>query len=355
MTTLLIASLYAVKFAGGTPNDFVNSLADATQLPVVMSQGDPKTLAPAEFETSGVDEISRAIRSQLKLLIYPGTDLVIGDQKLSRNLVSENNVQRFRGENVQGELTFRVNFEESVSGAGGATARAPQASLPINGIPLPPTAIKEGKISFKTEKMDALQLNLIGSTLSKPVRTHWIYNEAPVFLNVKDVAEFDLMKLVAKAVGARLVSNQKEYFFDLDPVEIKKRAVATLQAEATSSTASRRNNADTQAPARNFRISVINALSPAQLSAALAETGSTAKFDLDSRSPLTRLAVQRVQQIDAERQNRPQNGPGGGQPAIMSRIDNSRMATLSVDSRFGVRMEIPILDQNGRPGGVVRL
>lgn len=357
MTTLLLATLYAVKFGGGTPNDFVTALADSTQQSVVMTQGDAKYLPAAEFETTDVDTMARAIRAQMKHMILPGSDLVIGDQLLAKQMVSEGRQTRFGVSGVEGAITIerRSQVEQEVSRRIPAVKAPTEALLSVNKIGMPSTALKDGKVTFKTEKADALQISMLSGVLSKPVKVHWIYSESPIFVNVKELPEFEFLKWTAKAVGARLTSGAKEYSFDLDPVEIRKRAVLTIQAEPLPQQRDR-GNSNSQVQARNFRVAVINALTPAQISAALADTGSTTRIELTSRSPLTRIAVQRVQQIDAERQNQPRQGPPGqSQPGIMQRVDSSRMAVLTVDSRFGIQMEIPILDQNGRPGGVVRL
>lgn len=359
MTTLLLATLYAVKFGGGTPNDFVTALADATQQNVVMTQGDAKNLSPSEFETTDIDTMARAIRAQMKHMILPGTDLVLGDQLLSKQMVSEARQIRLSGLEFNTVEGGRIAADVEVSRRAASGAMPPtEALLSVNRIGMPATAVKDGKITFKTEKADALQLPMLTGILSKPVKVHWIYSEAPVFVNVKDMPEMEFLKWSAKAIGARLTSSAKEYSFELDPVEIRKRAVLTIQAQPVpqGGRGDSRNEVNSRQQAKNFRISIINALTPAQISAALAETGSSTQIELNARSPLTRIAVQRVQQLDAERQNRPQQGPPGqAQPGVMQRVDSSRMAILTVDSRFGIQMEIPVLDQNGRPGGVVRL
>ncbi len=349
MTTLILASILAVKFAGGTPNAFIAALSTDTQQNVMMTQGDGAILARAEFETSDLNEMSRAVRAQLSHAILPGTDLILSDQFVARELVAENQGQRVLREGGEVEIVIRANEAVSRSSATDGSRRS--GRFEPNRIALPKTAVQDGKVTFKTEGNDALQIPMVGQALSKPVKVHWFYDRAPIFVHVKDQPEEEFARWLAKAVGARLVVNAKEYAFELNPSEARKRAVATIQKEPLPE-----RNAASQTAARNFRIACLNALTPAQISAALAESGSTTRIELGPRSPLTRLAVQRVQQIDAERQSRPVQGPPGqAQPTIMQRVDPSRMAVLIVDSRFGVRMEIPVLDQNGRPAGVVRL
>lgn len=349
MTTLILASIFAVKFAGGTPNEFIAALSQDTQQNVMMTQGDGTILSRAEFETSDLNEMSRAIRAQLQHVILPGTDLIISDQLVPRELVAENQVQRAVREGAEVEIILRAN--EALARSDGAEGARRTGRFEANRIALPKTAIQDGKVTFKTEGNDALQIAMAGQALSKPVKVHWFYDRSPIFINVKDQPEEEFARWLAKAVGARLVVNAKEYAFELNPTEARRRAVATIQSEPLP-----QRNAESQTAARNFRVACLNALTPVQITAALAESRSSVRIELTQRSPLTRLAVQRVQQIDAERQSRPMQGPPGqAQLTIMKRVDPSRLAVLIVDSRFGVRMEIPVLDQNGRPAGVVRL
>ena len=346
MTTLLLASMFAVKFAGGTPNQFIAALALDTQQNVMMTQGDGKIISRAEFETGDLNEMARAIRSQINHAILPGTELILSDELVARNLVTRARFQRVRG---NGEATEEIALLQAIEGAQGRPDRSGAAQFEPNLIALPKSAIQDGKVTFKTEGRDALQIAMTGPALSRPVRVHWFYDKSPVFVHVKDQLEEDFWRWLAKAVGARLVVNAKKFAFELNPVEARRRAVATIQREPLP-----QRNAEGETRERNFRIACVNALTPVQISAALAQSGSTTRIELGPRSPLTRLAIQRVQQIDAERQARP-GPPGRTQPTIMQRVDPSRMAILIVNAQFDVNMEIPVLDQNGRPAGVVRL
>ena len=344
MNTLLLATILAVQFRGGSANDFTTFLADATKQNVVMTQGDAKLLGPAEFEVADLGEMARAIKAQLKHTILPGNELVLSDQLLSRRRVAPT---VFRG-NPEREQAVEVE----VSRSGRVTFEAPteETAAQVNFIGIPPTAVTEGKVTFRTEKGDAIKLENLATTFGKPVVVHWLYSEAPVFVNVKEMPELDLMKWSAKAVGARLNVTAKDYQFELDPGEIKKRAVATIREMPIRE--SRRATIAEQTKARDFRVACLNALSNSQIAATLAEAGSEGRFELSPRSPLTRLALQRIREIDpaSNSGNAYQRGNG-----ILQRVDPSRSAMLMVDSRFNVRMEIPVLDANGRPAGVVRL
>ncbi|MBC8064926.1 MAG: hypothetical protein H7Y17_08860, partial [Chlorobia bacterium] len=229
-----------------------------------------------------------------------------------------------------------------------------EAMLSVSPSGLPPSALVAGKVTFKTEKANALQVPLLSGSFSKPIVVHWIYQETPVFVNVKDLSELGFLTWVAKAVGARLNPAGKTFNFDLDPIEIRKRAVATIQALPTS-----RPRKDDDAIVKNgqtFRIACLNALTAGQLTEALATAGASIRLELGPRSPLTNLALQRVRDLEQYQRNMPADSPAPRTAiGLLQRVDRSRMAALIVDSRFGIRLEVPVVDENGRSAGVVRL
>ena len=350
MTTLLIAALVAVKFNGGTPSEFIAAIADATKQNVVMAQGDGKSIPPAEFETSDLDVMSRAIRTQTKHAILPGNEMVLSDQMLSRRLVQT--VQFRGGEDLEGQV--RAQLMERVQ-AERLVRNQPEsgANLSLNIIGIPGSAAKDGKVTFKTEKSDAIKPEYLGGIASKPVKVHWIYKDSPIFVNVNDMPELDFMKYVAKAIGARLVA-AKEYDFQLDPIEVRKRAIATINAAPVRS-GPRADDAEEQ-KAKNFRIACLNALNAGQLSQMLESAGSSITVQLIPRSPLTSLALQRVKDLEQYQRSLPPESPAPRNAVgLLQRVDGSRPATMTVDSRFSVRMDIPVVDQNGRSAGSVRI
>ncbi len=342
MNTLLLGAALAIQFPGGTPNDFITALAKETKSNVMMSQGDTKKLEKAAFNTTDLDEMARAIRSQLKHAILPGSDLIISDQLVSQRLISGGRQIRFAAEQGAVEVTLQRGRQEE------AEEQSPfvvPLNFQANYIPLPASAIKDGKVTYVTEKSDSLKLEFFRSTFGKPISVHWVYADAPLFVHVTDMPEADFMRWAAKAVGAKLASNADGYKFELDPTEFKRRAISTIKA--TPLREGPRENVQEQTRSRDFRISVINTLSNSQLSEALASAGTRARFELNARNPLTRLALNRVRERDQAAGNR--------QPPILQRVDPSRMALMIVDSRLNVQVEVPVLNQNGRPGGVVRV
>jgi hypothetical protein len=185
MTTILLA-LAAVKFAGGTPNDFAAALSEATGQNVVMSQGDGKTLPKAEFETTDISEMARAIRSQLQHVILPGNDLVLSDQMLARRLVTGAVLRSGSAEagvREQLELSYQVlrDNERLSSRFSPPAANA----LTVTFVGLPAGSLKDGKLSAKTEKANAIQLDSLNGSLSKPVVVHWIYQEVPCIFRLR--------------------------------------------------------------------------------------------------------------------------------------------------------------------------
>jgi hypothetical protein len=341
MTTLLLAAMAIIKFDGGVPNDFAATLADNLKQNVVISLGEPRMIEKATFDAAELDVMSREIRTQTKLVMLPGSELVFSDQLLSRELVQDSMQMRRRG----GEAPqFEVAVQPEI-----AIKR-----IEVGMIGLPAKAVSDGKVSFKTEKSEGLQLRMLAGGLGKPVEVHWIYERTPVFANVKDLPILDFAKWAARAVGAKFVSSEKSYNFELDAQEVRKRAVATIKMQPVGPAGSEQAKEAEQA--RNFRLACINALTTKQVAEALATQGSSARILLSSRGPITGLAIQRIRQLEQMQLNysqeirAPRNAVG-----LLQRIDNSRPAILTVSAQFDVRMEIPVLDQNGRSAGIVRL
>jgi len=343
MTTLLIAAIAVIKFDGGTPSEFATVLADNLKQNVVVSLGQPRIIEKASFETTDADVMSREIRSQTKLVMQPGSELVFSDDLLDRDRVRSSQ-QLLRRARSEAEAQFEV-----------VAPPPPSAQrMDVSFVGLPAKAVADGKVTVKTEKSEGLQIKMLEAGLGKPVEVHWIYEQTPVFANVKDMPVLEFTKWVARAIGAKAVAGEKSYRFELDAQEIRKRAVATIRAEPIPTLQTGQPNEAEQA--RTFRISCINALTTKQVSDALASPGSSVVIVMTPQSQLARSAIQRIRQVEQTQlgygptDRRPRNAIG-----LLQRIDNSRPATLVIDAQFGVTMEIPVLDQNGRSAGTVRL
>jgi|GEM_PF-3452489 len=344
MITFLLASAFAVNFPGGTPNAFAEALAGGTQQNVVLSQGESQAVPKVAFENADLTEMARAIRSQTDHAILPGSDLVLSDQMLAKSLVTGGGFLRDPSQKrVPGEPV--VNFESIQLARRSKIARAP-----ANFIALPAEAIANGLVTYKTEKADALQLQTLDGPFSKPVKFHWIYAETPIFVQVKGLPELDFMKWVAKATGARLVSSGKDYDFTLDPVVVRNRAVATLNRLSIDS-----GDQDEQKTYK-FRIACLGSLTPGEVSEALTTPYAQVRVQLRPGSPLANLAVGRIRDLE-KLQKTYADGTRASKAAVglLDRVDSNRSAFLIMDAKFYTRLEVPVLDQNGRPAGVVNL
>ena len=340
MTALLIASLLTVKFPGGNANEFAAMLVGATKQNVVISQSEPKLIPKAEFATEDLNEMARSLRAQTQHIILPGADLVISDQLIPSRLINERG-RRLLRRSERGEVEVSLETPS-------------QNIIAVNLISLPATAIHNGLVTFKTEKADALQSGSLGGGLSRPVKSHWYFQQVPIFVSVTDMPEAEFLKWAAKAVGGRLLITEKEYTIDIDPVEVRRRAIATIQKQTLP--AANTPEGAIELKERNFRIAGINALSAAQITEALKSQDGQSKITISPRSPLATLALQRIRDmaraaVSAQGRSRENNSAVG----LLQRIDNSRTASLIVNARFDVEMEIPVLDRNGRPAGFVRI
>lgn len=341
MTTLIFAAIAIIKFDGGSPNDFASVLAKNLKQNVVVSLGDARMIEKAAIDISDLDSMSRDVRSQTKLVMEPGSEAIFSDQKLAIELIRDAMiVRRPRGETEQ---RYEVPTPPQPAGQ----------LIDVSFVGLPGKAIIDGKVTFKTEKSEALQARMLYA-LGKPVEVHWIYERAPIFVCVKDMPVLDFAKWTARAIGARIASDEKEYRFDLDAQEIKKRAVATIRAETIPEPESGSPNEAEQA--RTFRVACISSLTSKQVSDALATPGASVRINMVANSALGRLAIQRIRQVEEVQRNYATEGRGPRNAiGLLQRVDNSRPAVMIVNSRFGVNMEIPVLDANGRPDGIVRL
>lgn len=318
MLTLIAATaLVSTKFPGGTINDFASALSADAKQNVIVAMAQPGPLPAFDFDTVDLNEFSRVLRNKTQLLIAPGTDLVLTDGLVARALISV---------------------------ADGPGPGQMQSGGSYGGIAIPPEGIKDGKITFETKKTERLDLQTLQSGLSKPVEFHWFYLKNTVTCNVKDLPELDFVKWVAKAVGGRVLQDAKAYKIDLDTMEVKKRLVKSLMAE-------KYDQADKQAATimekkRAFRIACINAFTVPQFAEVLGGPVGGGKFELVGRGPLANAAIAYVQ--DMERLQ------GSGADSVMKHVDHARKAYLSMTSKFQPSLEIPVLDEDGKPGGVVR-
>jgi len=80
------------------------------------------------------------------------------------------------------------------------------------------------------------------------------------------------------------------------------------------------------------------------------------RVQLRPGSPLANLAVGRIRDLE-KLQKTYADGTRASKAAVglLDRVDSNRSAFLIMDAKFYTRLEVPVLDQNGRPAGVVNL
>jgi len=134
MITLLAATLLAVQFPGGAPNEFVGALAKGANRSVVLALSAAHTIPKADFEIDDFDLMARSIRKQTQLAILPGIDLVLSDQLLPKRLVTEV-VYRGGGQSESDQLEIESKIAE-IRASKLPTSPTASSDLPINFVDL---------------------------------------------------------------------------------------------------------------------------------------------------------------------------------------------------------------------------
>jgi len=333
MLTTLSSILLAIAFPGGTPSEFATALASEFKPGALIVQGDAREIKPCTIETLDLTELARVVKNQTGLSFLPGQDVVFSDGLLARRLTAS--------QFMKGGVALPLKPEVPTT-------------ISLVKVALPGSALKDGLVTFKTAKGESLDIGSLATLLSKPLTSHWIYAESVVALDVADLPELDLLKWLSKGIGARLVVGTKGYQLDLDPIEIRRRAINTIQREAPEG-ATNEDKAFNRL-SQKFRINCLNALSPAQLSSILKVQGVETKIDLEGNSPLTSIGAQRVRDVEQYQRSLPADSPAPRRAlGVLSRLDRSRSPKLIADSQFNFSIEVPIVDADGKPSGVVRI
>lgn len=325
MILVYVATVFALKFPGGTPNEFVGALAQSTRQNVVMSQGTPQPVSKVAFQDATLTEMARALRAQAGHAIMPGSEMVLSDQLLPYERVTGGGFQNAPGNHV------RVSFEGIQNFKGYEKAKVDFVDF---------TANKTN--TFKTEKDQALQLQRIRSS-DRKISVHWFYAEAPLYVDVKDLPELDLYQWIAKAEGAKLAITEKAYDFQLDPDQVRNRAIATLTKLMSAS------KDEYDQGGYRFRIACLKLLTQSQIKEALATPYSSIKIELRDGTPFANLAVARIREME-KRQSTYGPNTRASQAAVglLPRIDTDRPAYLFMDAKFYTRMEVPYIGPDGK-------
>lgn len=340
MITLLIATAYTVHFSGGTPNQFTEVLSKDIKENVVLVQGEPRVVSKLDFTDLTLNQMSQAIRSQTNHFMQPGTEMVFSDQLLPSKLLTGTgfkNIPGFKSGNSFEHIQYDRTKKET--------------KVPFTFVPLPSPANVDGKITFATEKENALQLTSLDGRLSKPLRCHWIYAEQPIFVQAKEMGEVAFLTDIAKGLGARFNPAAKNYSFDLDPNVIRSRAISSL---ARMNVGQDPESEDSQG--FKFRIGCLNALTTNQISEVLATPSSLLRAVVNRSPKLTNLVTQRIKQLEKiQKTYGPNTRASKNAIGLMEKIDPDRPSYIVMDSKFYVMMEIAVKSSTGESGTVVLL
>lgn len=326
MTTLFLA---IATFPGGNFNDLAASLSEATGKPAVVSLSSARgSMKGFSFDTADEGAFGRTVQKEIGLMRAPGVTVVFHDGQLPSAKVSQK----------------AWNQPETVG------AKAFSAA-----------SVKAGKVTFRTEKTESLDLKTL-SGFAKPVESHWFLEGLAIGVSAKNVPEIEFLSLVAKGIGGRFLNTSASYKIDIDPMEVRSRAVRTIQAEAIPTEG---DEAAILNKERAFRIAALNALSNEEMSRLLLQPGNTIRVAVRSGSPVEGAAVALIREMEAAQlralrsERTPEDSRITGNPprvvrrdanfvGILNRVDSRRQAMLVINQRFEASLEVPVVDGRGR-------
>ena len=326
MTTILLA---IATFPGGNFNDLAASLSEATGKPAVVSLSSARgSMKSFSFDTADEGAFGRTVLKEIGLMRAPGVTVVFHDGQLPSAKVSQK----------------PWNQPESVSPKAFSAA-----------------SVKAGKVNFRTEKTESLDLKTLAG-FAKPVESHWFFEGLAIGVVAKDVPEMDFLGLVAKGIGGRFLNTSAAFKIDIDPVDIRTRAVRTIQAEAIPTEG---DEAAILNKERAFRIAALNALSNEEMSRLFLQPGNQVRVAVRTGSPVEGAAVALIREMEAQqlRALRTERTPEDSRRAdtlpryvrgdtnfvgILNRVDTRRQAMLVINQRFEASLEVPVVDGRGR-------
>lgn len=312
MYVLLAAAV--ASFPGGNYNDLAKSISEATTKPaVVVLSSAPRPIKPFEFNHADLDAMASAFRTNAELMMSPGVNLILHDGLIPADKVSKGRSPR-----------------------GSATPKA-----------FPETAVANGVVTFSTEKTETLQLESLKG-FSKPVEVHWFYTDQIVGVSAKGVPELDFLNHIARGMGAKVVNTTKSFKIDFDPVEVRTRAIRTIQADNARDAKTPRD------PMETFRIAALNSLTPATLTELFSKPRNQVRTPIRPGSDIERQAVALLRQQSGPQPQRDARTNTGvifennrRAATIFDRVDTSRQARLVTDTSFTSWVEVPVRGGNG--------
>lgn len=332
MLNLLVAAA-AMTFPGGTTNDLVKSLADSFKLNVVAIESSNQTIAAFDYEPGNLNLLAQNLRWKTTMQLTPGADLIANDGMLPESVV-----------------------------APVAETRRPKLAASMV---IPADGIKGGKVHLVTTGSDLVPMRSLSSAnFSKPVKIPWVYTDYAFAANVNDMAEQDFITFVAKGAGGRLLTTDKAYEIQIDPTEVRRRAIKTIEAEKPSDEPTQKA---VEVAKNNLRVAAIQAMTVKQLTDYLANSGGSVRIALAGGliNPATAYvkAMEAEQKVALQDQQANQNtenvgrqrGRRGRQNAniigVLQRVNPRQTSYVVIQPLFQVGLEIATIGQ----GGIVKM
>lgn len=308
MLCLLMA--VAATFPGGAPGDLAQAIRSGFEHDTVLVYGQTGKSVPAfDLDTSNLYNLNMSLRTPTKLSVIPGSAPVFSDGWIPANLMP----------NPRGR------------------AAVPQVSIK-------PEDVKDGKLTFATKGNHVLNLKDLASKspFDRPVSIHWFLQEYQVYADARDANAKDFLTLVAQGLGGEFTETKSRYSIDLDPSATKRRIVASLNKDAVSPEA-RASAGD--ADRETFAAAVVNVLTTNQMQTLLKSRSGRVTLTIGSglSQPATRFVeamISDARQPSTRGRSRNRNRLPSN---LLSRVDPSRAATVSIDARFRATLTVPVI------------
>jgi len=353
MIALLAAAV--VTFPGGTTNDLVKSLREATNQDAVIVRSTilKQALPPISYDPGSADNMNSALHTGAELKIVPGAEPLFSDERIAPSLL------RAFG---SGGRTNRV-FDASSGAIVQSYGQAPSQS---QGKPLAANAFDGGKITFKTEGSETLDMNTIqAAPFPKRVEMSWVYIDLMPSVDFRGAAPSIFLQKIAKGVGSRFRETDKAYLLELNPEEFRHRAERSMEALKIDTSTP---EGTMLAAKLKLSLSVVRSMSTQSITEAFASPSSSTQIALTRNSGLQGSANDYLQSLERAPQTQPDPSDdntgaparrparnGGRQVAqALRNIDPRRDAILIFSAQFQCQIEIPTMDANGRSTGMVR-
>lgn len=320
---IALVALALTAFPGGTTNALVSLIRDTNKQDTFVVRAKPKDDLPKlEFDPESIESINTALRVKLNLKIIPGTEPIFSDDRAASSLFS---------------------FYGPTTGATGTPK------------PLTAEGFKDGKITFRTEGNQVLDLrSLAGAPFAKPIQVHWTLIGLLASVDIRDAAPAVFLDKLARGLGARFRETEKGYALEFRPEEFRRRALNNLEGIKFDDGSM---PADELTPKLELAKTTLRSIGANDLTEAFRTPTSQVEINLANDPGLKsacKTYLMAVQRHMAKLVNAGALSSSGDVNTALKNEDRKRPPKLIFTSKFDVQVEIPIVDERGDPAGVVR-